>query len=205
VNNVEALHSKHDKEGKLCLSEDGSKQPVDFISTSNNHHVAIYRKPILGKDNLPQTDDEGNIKYELDEKIVSLYEATSRAMLGLPIIDKEYKKEEGWQFLFTMKQNEYFVFPEYNENDECVFNPKDYDESWFKNAENYSIISPHLFRVQKITTKDYFFRHHLETEVIDNNALRDTTWKRIRNANSLNGIVKVRINHIGEIVSVGEY
>ena len=205
VNNVEALHSKHDKEGKLCLCEDGSKQPVDFISTSNNHHVAIYRKPIFGKDNLPQTDDEDNIKYELDEKIVSLYEATSRAMLGLPIIDKEYKKEDGWQFLFTMKQNEYFVFPEYNENDECVFNPKEYDESWFKKAENYSIISPHLFRVQKITTKDYFFRHHLETEVIDNNALRDTTWKRIRNTNSLNEIVKVRVNHIGQIVAVGEY
>ena len=204
VNNVEALHSKHDKEGKLCLSEDGSKQPVDFISTSNNHHVAIYRKPILGKDNLPQTDDEGNIKYELDEKIVSLYEATSRAMLGLPIIDKEYKKEDGWQFLFTMKQNEYFVFPEYNENDECVFNPKDYDESWFKNAENYSIISPHLFRVQKITTKDYFFRHHLETIVQDAKPLKGVTWKRC-GLLGIDGIVKVRINHIGQIVAVGEY
>ena len=204
VNNVEALHSKHDKDGKLCWSKDGLKQPVDFVSPSNNHHVAIYRKPILGKDNLPQTDDDGNIKYELDEKIVSFYEATSRAMLGLPIIDREYKKEEGWQFLFTMKQNEYFVFPEYDENGECVFNPKEYDESWFKNTENYSIISPHLLRVQKLATKDYFFRHHLETTVQDAKPLKGVTWKRC-GLQGLGNIVKVRINHIGQIVSVGEY
>lgn len=205
VNNAEALHSKSDKDGNLCLCEDGSKQPVDFVSTSNNHHVAIYRRPKLDKKNEPVCDDNGVPQYELEEKIVSFYEATARVLNGDSVIDRDYKKDEGWQFMFSMKQNEYFVFPEYDANDNCIFNPKEYDESWFKKAENYSIISSHLFRVQKIATKDYFFRHHLETEVIDNNALRDTTWKRIRNTNSLNEIVKVRVNHIGQIVAVGEY
>ena len=74
-----------------------------------------------------------------------------------------------------------------------------------KNPENYALISPNLFRVQALTKKDYKFRHHLETTVVDINSLRDITWKRIRNENGLKGIVKVRINHIGQIVAVGEY
>ncbi len=56
-----------------------------------------------------------------------------------------------------------------------------------------------------MATKDYYFRHHLETIVDENAFLRDITWKRVRNAEGLRGIVKVRINHIGQIVSIGEY
>ena len=150
-------------------------------------------------------DEHGELQYELDENIVSFYMATIRAMLGHPIIDKEYKREEGWQFLFTMKQNEYFVFPRYDEQGNLIFNPLDFDEVWYKNPENYALISPNLYRVQKMATKDYYFRHHLETIVDENALLRDITWKRVRNAEGLRGIVKVRINHIGQIVSIGEY
>lgn len=205
INNAEALHDKRDKEGNLILDGNGNPQPVDFVNTGNNHHVAIYRKPKLDKNNEPLRDENGNIQYELDEQIVSFYEATSRAMQNLPIIDKTYRQDEGWQFLFTMKQNEYFVFPRYDADGNIIFNPKDYDESWFLNPENYATISPNLYRVQKMAINDYWFRHHLETIVNEDNKLRDITWKRIRNADGLNGIVKVRVNHIGKIVSVGEY
>ncbi len=204
INNAEALHDKRDKEGNLILDGNGNPQPVDFVNTGNNHHVAIYRKPKLDKNNEPLRDENGNIQYELDEQIVSFYEATSRAMQNLPIIDKTYKQEEGWQFLFTMKQNEYFVFPRYDADGNIIFNPKDYDESWFLNPENYAEISPNLYRVQKMTTKDYFFRHHLETTVQDISVLKGTTWKRF-GLNGIENIVKVRVNHIGKIVSVGEY
>ena len=115
-----------------------------------------------------------------------------------PIIDKEYKQDEGWQFLFTMKQNEYFVFP----NEKTGFNPNDID---LLNPENYNIISPNLFRVQKISTKNYMFRHHLETNVNETKELRDITWKNIRSTQNLVNIIKVRVNHIGQIVAVGEY
>ena len=199
------MHDKRDKEGNLILDNDGKKQPVDFVNTGNNHHVAIYRKPKLDKNDQPILDENCDIVYELDEKIVSFYEATSRAMQHLPIIDKTYKQEEGWQFLFTMKQNEYFVFPRYDVDGNMTFNPLEHDEAWFKNPENYAEISPNLFRVQSMSSKDYWFRLHLETTVISNNTLRDTTWKRIRNTEQLNTIVKVRVNHIGQIVSVGEY
>ena len=204
ISNAESLHDKKDKDGNLILDEKGNAQPVDFVNTGNNHHVAIYRKPKLDKNGQQMTDEDGELLYELDENIVSFYEATSRAMLGIPIIDKEYKSEEGWRFLFTMKQNEYFVFPRYDEQGNMVFNPLDYDEVWYKNPENYATISPNLFRVQKLTSKDYFFRHHLETTVQDNSSLKGITWKRC-SLNALDSIIKIRVNHIGKIVSIGEY
>ena len=109
-----------------------------------------------------------------------------------------------------MKQNEYFVFPRYettkdvngNEITIKTFDPKDID---LLNPNNYPIISPNLFRVQKISTKNYMFRHHLETVVGEIKQLRDMAWKLIQTPNNLDGIIKVRVNHIGQIVEVGEY
>ncbi len=174
--NAEAIHHKRDHNGNYILDQNGNKQAVDFVSTGNNHHVAIYR------------DEKGN----LQEEVVSFYEAVHRVNAGLPIINKE---KEGLEFLFTMKQNEYFVFP----SDD--FNP---DEIDLLNPDNTSLISPHLFRVQKIATRDYFFRYHLETTVEDKKELKMITYKRL-GLSGIEGIVKVRINHLGQIVKVGEY
>lgn len=211
VSNATALHDKRNHLGELMLDEDGNTQPTDFVSTSNNHHVAIYRKPVLNKNGEIKTDEEGNVVYELEEKVVSFFEATSRVNAGVPIIDKDYKKDEGWQFLFTMKQNEYFVFPRYettvdeegNERQIKTFDPKEID---LMNPDNYALISPNLFRVQKFSHKNYVFRHHLET-TIDNTIpeLKYITWTDFRSSKGLNDIVKVRVNHIGQIVFVGEY
>lgn len=182
ISNAIALHDKKDHNGDFILDENGNKQPVDFVNTGNNHHVAIYK------------DADGN----LQEQIVSFFEATERARQGLTIIDKTFKQNEGWTFLFTMKQNEYFVFP----NEGTGFNPNDID---LLNPVNYALISPNLYRVQKIGSKDYTFRHHLETTVEDKKELKGITYKRITNIATLKTILKVRINHIGQIVSVGEY
>lgn len=100
--------------------------------------------------------------------------------------------------MFTMKQNEYFVFP----NKETGFDPKEID---LFNPDNYEVISRNLYRVQKLSSKDYVFRHHLETTVNYKKELRGTTWKRIRSLEHIRNIVKVRINHLGQIVDVGEY
>jgi len=180
IKNVEALHTKKDHLGEQILNENGNKIPVDFVSTGNNHHVAIYQ--------------DGNGDFQ--EKVVSLYEAVERVNQQLPIIDKSFNQNIGWQFLFTMKQNEYFVFPANG------FEPKDYD---LLNVKNNKIISKHLFRVQKLATKNYMFRHHLETTVVDKNELKNIAFINLRSCNQLDSIVKVRINHIGQIVKVGEY
>lgn len=198
ISNAIALRDKRDKDGNFILNENGEKQAIDFVNTGNNHHVAIYKKPKLNRKGEVQLDDKGEQVYELEEVVVSFFEAVKRVNLGQPIIDKEYKQDEGWQFLFTMKQNEYFVFP----NEKTGFNPNDID---LLNPENYNIISPNLFRVQKISTKNYMFRHHLETNVNETKELRDITWKNIHSTQNLVNIIKVRVNHIGQIVAVGEY
>jgi len=203
VNNAIPLHSKRDKNGNLILDENGNKQPVDFVNTGNNHHVAIFKKPQLDKNGSPIIDENGNPKYDLDEVVVTFYEATNRANKGLPIIDKEHNKSEGWEFLFTMKQNEYFVFPCYDATGNMIFNPLDYDEEWFKNPDNYALISPNLFRMQKFSSHDYWFRHHLETVVT--NDIKDLTYKRLMSLPFVTTIVKVRVDHIGQIISIGEY
>lgn len=175
------IHTKKDHFGNTILDKEGKEIPTDFVELGNNHHVAIY------------IDENG----KLQEHIVSFYEATERALQGIPVIDKEYKAYDGWQFLFSMKINEYFLFP----NSETGFNPKEID---LTDTRNNDIISQNLFRVQKLSSKDYWFRHHLETSIIDNNKLRETTWKRITAIQKLEDVVKVRINHIGEIVHIGE-
>lgn len=194
VRNVEALHDKRDKNGNFILDKQGKKQPVDFVSTNNNHHVAIFQ------------DKDGN----LQECIVSMFEATQRAVQHKPVIDKTYKYEDGWRFLFTLKQNEYFIFPQYetitDENGDkktiCTFNPNDID---LMNPDNYALISPNLFRVQKLSSKYYCFRHHLETTVEEKKELKGITWKRITALDNLKDTIKVRIDHIGRIVGIGEY
>ena len=198
ISNAQSLHDKRDKNGDLILDENGNKQPVDFVSTSNNHHVAVYRAPVIDKKTGQQKlDENGEPMFELQENVVSFFDAVTRKNLGLPIIDKEYKASEGWKFLFSMKQNEYFVFP----NKETGFDPSEID---LMNPENYGAISPNLFRVQKFTIKDYVFRHHLETNVESNNSLKGIAWIRC-GLNGADKIVKIRVNHIGQIVSIGEY
>lgn len=185
VSNAEALHDKKDNQGNLMLSEGEKTQPVDYVSTGNNHHVAIYK------------DEKG----KMQEQVVSFYEAVARVNAGLPIVDNQYKEEEGWQFLFSLKQNEYFVFPSKD------FDPNEID---LLNPDNAKLISPNLFRIQKISTKNYMFTHHLETKAIDGSTLKTkkqlskVTYHFIQSTEPLRYIIKVRINHIGEIVYVGE-
>ena len=139
-------------------------------------------------------DKDGN----LEEKVVTFFDALHCVNLDLPVVDKNYKKEDGFSLLFTLKKNDFFVFP-----DEATgFKPAEID---LLDENNYSLISPNLFRVQKIATYNYMFRHHLETTVEDKNKrLKDKAYKHIRSLQHLNQIVKIRINHIGKIVSIGE-
>ena len=182
ISNAESLHYKKDYLGNAIRDENGELIPVDYVSTGNNHHVAIYK------------DEEGKFQ----EQVVSFFEAVARRNEGLPVIDKSYNSHLGWQFLFTMKQNEMFVFP----NPETGFNPNEID---LKDPSNYSRISPNLFRVQKISTTNYFFRHHLETNVETKKELSGIAYKSQLGLRAIHDIVKVRIDHLGQIVEVGEY
>ena len=183
VSNALPLHFKRDHLGDFIQIE-GESQPANYVSTGNNHHVAIFM------------DQKGN----LQEEVVSFFEAVVRVNLGESIVQREHSKD--WKFLFTMKQNEMFVFPseDFSPNEIDLLDPK------LKN-----LVSRNLFRVQKISTKNYLFAHHLETEAISGETLKNKkelsgiTYQFLQSANHLSGIVKVRINHLGDIVGIGEY
>ncbi len=190
VANAISLHDKKDVNGKLIVDKKGNKIATDFVQTGNNHHVAIYR------------DANG----KLQEKVVSFMEAVERNNQNLSIIDYDYKRSEGYEFLFTMKQNEIFVFP----NEKSDFDPTQID---LLDPKNYKVIVPNMFRVQKFSVvyygesavRDYVFRHIYETTIEDFKELRNTTYIQLKNNQALDGIVKIRINHLGKIVQVGEY
>ena len=193
-----ALHDKADKEGNPIIDKNGKQIPVDYVNTGNNHHVAIYRKPVLDKNGMHAYDDNAQPLYELEERVVSFYEVVERVNQGLPAVDKAYRSDEGWKFLYSMKQNECFVFP----NPQTGFDPKEVD---LMDPDNYALISSNLFRVQKLSSKYYNFRHHLDTGVEENKTLQDIMWKRITSLKKMDTIVKVRLDHLGRIVQVGEY
>jgi CRISPR-associated endonuclease Csn1 len=190
IKNAEPLHYQKDHFGKEIKDGDGNLLPADFVSTGNNHHVAIY------------IDADGN----LQDKIVTLFDAVRLSNAGEPVIDRTYNQGLGWKLLFTMKQNEMFVFP----NEKTGFNPKEID---LLDPENKRLISPNLFRVQKLSrveygnsvVREYVFRHHFETSVEERKELKEVVFKNIKSLGYFGPVVKVRVNHIGQIVSVGEY
>lgn len=187
ASSVESLHCKHNHHGQPMLDAEGHRISTDFIAPSNNHHIAFYR------------DAAGQVQ----DVAVSFLEAVERKRQGLPVVDRHYNASDGWTFLFTMKQNEYFVFADADTG----FNPHDID---LLDPANASEISKHLYRVQKFSKvegggRDYWFRHHLETMLNDSSALSGNIYKRMRNVSFVPDVVKVRVNHIGQIVSVGEY
>ena len=69
--------------------------------------------------------------------------------------------------------------------------------------EEYSILSNYLYRIQKISSSYYVFRHHLETKIVDDNdALASKRFYRIRSIKALVDLcpVKIKINLIGKPV-----
>ena len=181
VENAKSLHIKKDHLGRPILDASNQPIPVDYVQTGNNHHIAIFEDP------------DGNWQ----EQVVSFFEATKRANLNEPIIQKNYNHEHGWRFLFSLKINETFVLAteDFNPHEIDLFNPK-----------NYPIISQHLYRVQKISTENYTFRHHLETQLNNDNIFNGTSFVSVQSLGKFKSLnpVKVRVNHIGNIVHLGE-
>ena len=181
VSNAEPLHYKKDHHGREIQGEDGKPVSVDYVSSGNNHHIAIYE----------------DTKENFHEQVVSFHTAVARVKANSPAIWNKHPEHPEWTFKFTIKRNEYFVFP----NEQEGFNPRKID---MLDRSNYRLISPNLFRVQKITSKYYVFRHHLESQLIDKKETLGITWERIQSCNGLKRLVKVQINHLGNIVKVGE-
>lgn len=172
------IHKKKNHKGELILDKDNKVQESDYVLTNNNHHVAIY-------------EDEN---HEWHEVVVSLFDAVERAIHGKPVIDRTYNQGNGWRFLFSLQRNESVVFPE----EDTGFDPSAID---LTSKENNVVVSPHVFKVQSISERDYRFRHQYDAtdKKKENTNLKNLTWKRIRNPNDLKGVIKIRITKTGRI------
>lgn len=155
----------------LPLRYDEHGSPISFVNPSNNHHVAIYE------------DEYG----KLHEHIVTFWHAVERKKYGLPVIIKEpcglldkindtmpktfieqLPMDKDWHLKFFMQQNEMFILG--------------MDEDSYQKAKkenDIAVLSNYLFRVQKLSSGDYYFRKHNETQSDDK--YPDNTGKIISN------------------------
>lgn len=185
LNNLTALHK----------NEKG--EPIDFVSTRNNHHIAIYK------------DKEG----KLQENAVTFWDALERKKNNFPVVIKNPKAvwdlvlengfdkseileqlpKDDWEFVTSLSLNEMFVFGMSKEEIEKAVSEKREKE-----------ISKALFRVQKIGECDYTFRNHLETKLDDSpEAKTIKKFIRVKSLARMTGF-KVKINGLGRIIKLNE-
>lgn len=141
----------------LRYNENG--EAISFVKPGNNHHIAIYR------------DKDGN----LQEHVVTFWTAVERKKYGLPVvikspdqawdslIDRELPEaflntlpNVNWTFVESMQVNEMFILG---------LSDDEYNDA-IRNNDKATLCN-HLYRVQKLTNGDYFFRLHIETSVDD--------------------------------------
>lgn len=172
------LHKQRDRKGFIMSDSKGEPVSVDFVRSNNNHHADIY------------VDANGN----LQEKMVSFFEAVQKTCNHQPIIDETYRADEGWHYLLSVQRYDYFILPDI----ENGFNPLLIDVCA---PENYAIVCPHLYRVQTVSSLDYRMRLHIDATNNSSNVLKGVTIERIRSLSSLIGSVKVSVDRLGRIRS----
>lgn len=196
------LFARPDADNLQAVKKDENGKEIGFVITGNNHHIAIY-------------EDRDN---QLVQHSCTFWDAVERKKHSIPIVikntsdiwnqslDKEYPESfldklpaDSLSLKYSMQQNEMFILG---------LSQEEFAEA-FKNKEK-SLLSKHLYLVWSIAEGDYWFRHHLETK---NSELKKTDGakesKRYYRLSTKGFIdlnpIKVRLNHLGEIVKVGEY
>lgn len=174
------------------IKKDENGIDIGFVKPGNNHHVAIY----------VDADGKGQ------EHVCTFWNAVERKKYGLPIIIKDANEvwdkitmagddvypqsflsllpKPDWTLKLSMQQNEMFILG--MEEDEVKFAIE---------SKDYKLLSDHLYRVQKLSSSDYNFIHHLETDV-----QKKTMSKRIASLKGLFALkpFKVRIDCLGNII-----
>jgi CRISPR-associated endonuclease Csn1 len=175
-----SVRCKTGKGNLLALHQNEKGEPINFVSTGSNHHLAIYE------------NDEG----KKDSDIVSFWLAAQRKLDGEEIVLKQHP-EKG-KLLQTFSINDMFI---------VGLNPYEVD---FFDAKNAALISKHLYRIQKITKNNQgsigiYFRHHLETKLDDSLIANQLNkYYNIQSTGALDVLsaIKVQINNLGKIEKI---
>ena len=181
------------------VRKDSNGRDTGFVKPGNNHHVAFY------------SDTEGNIS----EHVCTFWHAVERKKYGLPVIIKNtneiwdtiQNKEDGFypeSFLKMLPEPNLKLEISLQQNEMLILGMLKDDAEKSIKIKDYKSISYNLYRVQKLGSCDYTFRHHLETKIIDDEyvkkgrrAIRVNSTKALFALNPL----KVKLDCIGRIIN----
>ena len=190
--------------GVVPVKKDGHGNSIGFVKPGNNHHIAIYE------------DNDGR----LVQHICTFWHAVERKKYGIPVIignsnevwDEINESKENTfpeSFLEMLPQPDLFLKISMQQNEMFILglNHESVIEAIEEN--NVNLLSEHLYRLQKLTIIpssgqiNVVFRHHLETQIVDNQVSKNT--KRYYNVQSLGALFglqpfKVRINFLGKLI-----
>ena len=148
---------------------------ITFVKSGSNHHLAIYRTP----------------KGELVESIVSFWDAVNRARYGLPLIIKYPRKamEQVIQredipesVLSLLPPADYEFVEVFQQNEMAVVGLPEEELRRAVDMQDYRTLSEHLYRLKGISSKDYEFHYHLDTDDPDEtDSSKKKKKKRVRN------------------------
>ena len=185
-----------DRAKMKAVKYDEQGDAVGFVSTQNNHHLAIYRTP----------------KGKLVESIVTFWDAVDRARYGIPlvithpreVIEQVLQRGDIPESVLSLLPPSDWVFVDSLQQDEMVLiGLSDEELQRAFEARDYRMLSEHLYRVQKVSSLYYVFRYHLETSVADdkNTTGRVPKFHRIVSFKSYEekNVRKVRVDLLGRI------
>lgn len=183
------------------VKKDSTGKEIGFVKPGNNHHVGIY------------IDANG----KMQEHVCSFWHAVERKKYGIPVIianpkqvwDKILlsKTQYPQSFLQKLPQDDWQLHLSLQQNEMFLLGMKQDDVRNALNGQKLDILSNHLYRVQKIATNNYVFRHHLETEINDSKEAKEA--KRFYLIASISALakenpIKIFVNNIGEIKRLEE-
>ena len=185
-----------DRAKMKAVKYDGLGDAVGFVSPRNNHHLAIYRTP----------------KGKLVESIVTFWDAVDRARYGIPLVithprevmEQVLQRGDIPEAIQNLLPSSDWVFVDSLQQDEMVIiGLSDEELQRALEAQDYRKLSEHLYRVQAISSRDYYFRYHLETSVSDmrNSSGYIPKFYRIRSLKDYEkrNLRKVRVDLLGRI------
>lgn len=169
---------------------------ITFVKSGNNHHLALYRTP----------------QGKLEESIVTFWDAVDRARYGIPLVithprevtEQVLLRGDVPESVLRLLPPSDWVFVDSLQQDEMVvIGLSDKELQRALEVQDYHKLSEHLYRVQKMSSRDYWFRYHLETSVVDdkNTSGRIPKFHRVRSLSDYEkrNIRKVRVDLLGRI------
>ncbi|MFG6686757.1 type II CRISPR RNA-guided endonuclease Cas9 [Mariniflexile sp. HNIBRBA6329] len=147
-----------------------------------NDSIKQYVDPNKNHHVLIYKDDKENLK----EEVVTFWTVVERKRIGEPI----YKLPiNGKEIITTLHINDMFLLG-FNEDEIDWINP------------NYEVLKEHLYRVQKLTSSDYFFRKHTSSTITDNDYKQIRGFGEGKTGWFTFNPIKIKISVSGKIMKV---